>query len=152
MPDTPTATTERLDVMRTEFGGHVSWTCRVGDVALTSDTELSEAQWLELAEIVKVEPQPVASEPHGDSPIEAEFKRQRDAFKVAAIGFVHQARECSLEDVLAACAGVAPMINGAVLIQTYIAGAAQQGLIAEPTFEAFREFVAGLTIQQLMEM
>ena len=145
-----------LSPYTTEFAGHITYRCRVvADDGRTLDLKgAADSDWSAMAQAALAAVD-VVTEPETakqDSPIEAEFKRERDAFKVAAIGFVHQARDCSLEDVLAACAGVAPMINTAPLIQTYIAGAAQQGLIAEPTFEAFREFVAGLTLDQLMEM
>jgi aspartate-semialdehyde dehydrogenase len=87
-----------------------------------------------------------------DSPIEAEFKRQRDLFKVNGIGYIYSNPNCTLEEVLAAVQPLAPMISGAFLIQTYIQGAFDNGYIAEATFEAFKNFICSRTLTELMSI
>lgn len=95
-------------------------------------------------------PEPVVNVP--DSPIEIEFKRQRDAAKIAAIGYIYQNPTCTEADVTAVAGSQAPLLNGAYLLGMYVTGSFEQGYIAENTFAAFVQFILSRTPEQLMEI
>lgn len=85
-----------------------------------------------------------------ESPIEATFKAQRDQAKTTAIMYIYSHPDCTVEDVIASTADVAPMLNGEYLLNIYIVGAYTSGFISENTFEAFKIFILSRSIEQLM--
>lgn len=87
-----------------------------------------------------------------DSPIETAFKAQRDAAKVAAIGFIYTNPACTSDHVIAAIAALAPMLNGPYMLGLYMQTSVANGYIETATFDAFKAFILSRTPEQLMEM
>lgn len=145
-----------MRILATTYNGRTTWTCVIDGMALTSDAELSEAQWQALAEAAQVnrmEDTPMSIETvvqaKEDSPIEAAFKAERDELKVQAITYICQHPQCDVVDLLAHL-GQGALIAPAGLLMSYIVGAAQSGMIADSSFEAFRDFIATKTLEELM--
>jgi hypothetical protein len=77
---------------------------------------------------------------------------QRDAAKMAAINYIFVNPSCSDAEVLGAASAVAPLIDVQYLLGMYVSGAYEQGMIAENTFAAFREFILSRTPEELMSI
>jgi hypothetical protein len=112
--------------------------------------ELGTAYMNRPAPEMPVVPEPIVAVQ--DTPIEAEFKRQRDAAKVAAIGYIYQNPGCSEADVTAIAGSQAPLLNGSYLLGMYVSGSFEQGYIAENTFAAFVQFILSRTPEELMSI
>ena len=84
-----------------------------------------------------------------DSPIEAEFKAERDALKISAITYMHQNPGCTFDELLASIEANG-VVSPAGLLSLYVSNAAASGVIPEATFEAFRDWANTLTLEQLM--
>ena len=123
------------------------------DVKSTNGLPLSDEEWGEIAQTVLNNTliAPIESETN-DSPIEQEFKKERDEFKISAIGYVHSNPQCSLSDVLECTSGISQMISHEYLINLYILNSFSAGIINDLTFDLFRDFICSLTVEQIMEM
>lgn len=97
-------------------------------------------------------PAPPPADATALSPIEQEFRRQRDAAKLAAIEYMYNHPDCAAEDVIAAAGQAAPMLNGSVLLNAYLEQAFARGYITELSFEAFRVFILSTPPEVLMQL